>query len=138
MVKKSIESPPLESFISERAYFSKKKMPTITTLKERLQKTPLSRLEATLRYLYANPPSSELGWYGHGMGGGPCVWRQARLGKLHDNRIAALNTVIRIKLRDKEKLMVKNEKLKERKAKKIKKAKKAKKAPVKARTKAKK
>ena len=133
MVKKIIESLPLASFTSERAYFSKKNMPTVTILKERLQKTSLGKLEATLSYLRANPPSREPGWHGHGMHGGPCAWRQARLSNLHDNRIAALNAVIGMKLREKEKLMVKHEKLKERNKEKAKKARaKARKAAKKA------
>ena len=109
----------LASFISERAYFSAKNMPTVTGLKERLKKTSLPKLKATLDYLNASPPSSGPGWYGHGIDGGYCQRRTARLASLHDKRIAALNAVIGAKLREKEKLVKKKQKLNERKKKKL-------------------
>lgn len=97
-------------------------MPTFTTLKERLQKSSLSKLDATLEHLLKNPPSSGPGWYGHGMQGGPCVWRESRLRALHHTRMAALETVIRTKRCENEKLIAKKEKLKERNKEKAKKA----------------
>ncbi len=111
---------PLASFISERSYFTKKNLPTVTVLKSRLQKTSLPKLQATLMYLQQNRAEImdgiyEDGWHGHGMDGGSCRWRSSRLHELHSNRLAALDSVIDTKLREKEKKAAKKEKAKERK-----------------------
>ena len=116
---------PLASFISERAYFTKKNTPTATDLKERLQKTSLPRLEVTLEYLNnKNLFDVESGWYDNGFDGGTprAKWYESRVKKLHFSRIAALEAVIDTKLRQKEKLVAYKQKLKERKREKARKA----------------
>tara|TARA_B100000519_G_scaffold202298_2_gene220237 strand:- start:670 stop:1233 length:564 start_codon:yes stop_codon:yes gene_type:complete len=116
---------PLASFISERAYFTKKDTPTATDLKERLQKTSLPRLEVTLEYLNnKNPFGDGSGWYDNGFDGGAlrAKWHESRVKQLHFSRIAALEAVIDTKLREKEKLVAYKQKLKEHKREKAQKA----------------
>ena len=107
-------------------------MPTVATLKERLENTSLPKLEATLDHLHAYPPDIyRAGWHGYGMDGGACAWRGSRLRDLHHNRISALQSTI-----DKRKKQVEKDDARKAKAKDKEKEKKLK-TKLKAREKAK-
>jgi hypothetical protein len=95
---------PIASFISQRGYFSKSQLPTVATLKERLEKTPLSKMEITLEYLQKSDPClSSANW------GGRCrdAWVESRLLRLHNNRISALSAMISKRKREVETLTAK-------------------------------